>query len=409
MKRSKIFIDGASFTHRSLGCREMSVATLMILTKSMPNAEYSMLATNPLEELEQTRKWGFNLRIVKRKQSFLGILASLLIEYRRADVIVGIYGDGFTGRKHLRNPVMLSKFYLDFILKLFLINLTRKPFIILPSSLGPFERSFDRFFIRILLNRSKAIMVRERISKRNLEEINVKNSLIIEMPDLAFIMPETHSKEIIDYYKINHNQQLIGIGISQLMRSESARYIGLMADLADYLTSLNALVILIPHEIANNKINDPILYSKKNIKGDDIDAVKSVYDVVSNKQNVIPIMEKFEGDVIKGLIGECDLFIGARTHSIIAALSMGVPTIGIAYSHKTPGVLQMMDLAEYVCDFRTVTIEELNEKIQKISKKFSGKKDLLAKAKIQKEKVWLIGNFVRQFAEIENEYSNDKA
>jgi colanic acid/amylovoran biosynthesis protein len=41
---------------------------------------------------------------------------------------------------------------------------------------------------------------------------------------------------------------------------------------------------------------------------------------------------------LKYVIGHCRLFIGARTHATIAALSGGVPTVSIAYSVKARGI-----------------------------------------------------------------------
>ena len=42
---------------------------------------------------------------------------------------------------------------------------------------------------------------------------------------------------------------------------------------------------------------------------------------------------------LKGLIGRCGVFIGARTHATIAATSMRVPSLSLAYSIKAPGIM----------------------------------------------------------------------
>jgi polysaccharide pyruvyl transferase WcaK-like protein len=41
---------------------------------------------------------------------------------------------------------------------------------------------------------------------------------------------------------------------------------------------------------------------------------------------------------LKWVIGKATVFAGARTHSTIAALSMGVPTLSLAYSVKAWGL-----------------------------------------------------------------------
>ena len=41
---------------------------------------------------------------------------------------------------------------------------------------------------------------------------------------------------------------------------------------------------------------------------------------------------------LKGYIARCRFFIGARTHSTIAAYSSGVPTLVLGYSVKSKGI-----------------------------------------------------------------------
>ena len=50
--------------------------------------------------------------------------------------------------------------------------------------------------------------------------------------------------------------------------------------------------------------------------------------------------ETLNAKQIKGHIGSCDAFIGARTHSTIAAYSTCVPTVVIGYSIKSRGIAQ---------------------------------------------------------------------
>ena len=42
--------------------------------------------------------------------------------------------------------------------------------------------------------------------------------------------------------------------------------------------------------------------------------------------------------LLKGYISKCSFFVGARTHSTIAAYSTGVPTLVIGYSVKSRGI-----------------------------------------------------------------------
>ena len=171
-----------------------------------------------------------------------------------------------------------------------------------------------------------------------------------------------------------------------------------MAKISDHISKkFNATILLIPHEIPLENIDDPLSHSNK-IRGDDITAVKDVYSKVKEKKRIIPIVGNYQCDTIKGIIGKCELFIGARTHSIIAAISLGTPTIGIRMSQKTPGILRMFGLENYVCDFRKISFEELQLKIEELfSRKNQVKSDLTSQLDTIEEKMLEIGKYLQAY------------
>lgn len=82
-------------------------------------------------------------------------------------------------------------------------------------------------------------------------------------------------------------------------------------------------VALIPHVVwANN---------------DDRRTLRSLYDEFAGTKRVIMI-EDAPCEELKGYISQCSFFVGARTHSTIAAYSSGVPTLVIGYSVKSRGI-----------------------------------------------------------------------
>jgi polysaccharide pyruvyl transferase WcaK-like protein len=66
---------------------------------------------------------------------------------------------------------------------------------------------------------------------------------------------------------------------------------------------------------------------------------------------------------MKYLIGQCDFFIGSRMHACIAALSQGVPAVGLAYSRKFLGVLRSIGVENLAVDLRECDIEKISELI----------------------------------------------
>ncbi|MCU0489855.1 MAG: polysaccharide pyruvyl transferase family protein, partial [Anaerolineales bacterium] len=63
---------------------------------------------------------------------------------------------------------------------------------------------------------------------------------------------------------------------------------------------------------------------------------------------------------LKGLISRCQIFTGSRMHSAVAACSSLVPTIGLAYSVKTHGVLgEVIKSRPVVFDVATIDSAQL--------------------------------------------------
>lgn len=87
-------------------------------------------------------------------------------------------------------------------------------------------------------------------------------------------------------------------------------------------------------------------------------------------------------------------------HANIGAISMHVPTIAIGCSHKTSGIMNMVGLSEYVCDFRTITFDELVSKVDKIWREREKIiKEMAPKIEHLEESVWLNGKIVRNLAD----------
>ncbi len=71
------------------------------------------------------------------------------------------------------------------------------------------------------------------------------------------------------------------------------------------------------------------------------------------------VEDEYSPAQLKGIIGQCDFFAGSRLHACIAALSQGIPTVGIAYSDKFAGVFAAVGATDAVVDARAGTAEEM--------------------------------------------------
>ncbi len=63
---------------------------------------------------------------------------------------------------------------------------------------------------------------------------------------------------------------------------------------------------------------------------------------------------------LKWFIGQCRLFVGARTHSTIASLGSAVPTLSLSYSMKARGLNQdLLGTQDYCISSDELSVERI--------------------------------------------------
>lgn len=165
------------------------------------------------------------------------------------------------------------------------------------------------------------IIARETLTYEALKGIGANVKLY---PDPAFQLDKIE-KKLPKNFKENNT---VGINISPMvMNKENVLGITIenYTELIKYIlenTDMN--VALIPH----------VIWEDNN---DDRKPSKFLYDKFKDTNRVV-LIEDDNCEVLKGYISRCRFFIGARTHSTIAAYSTCIPTLVIGYSVKAKGI-----------------------------------------------------------------------
>lgn len=196
------------------------------------------------------------------------------------------------------------------------------------------------------LNKYKYIFAREKITYDNLIESGFTKDKIIKVCDPAFFLK---TKEIpLPEGFIEGNT--VGINLSEMVVHENnpATYQNVVELINWILEETDMSVCLIPHvyNIERNCNDYPIL--------------KKLYADINNPR-VSLIDKEYDCEQLKYIIGKCRFFIGARTHSTIAAYSSEVPTLVIGYSVKSKGIATDL-FGEY--DGYVIPWTEINRKGQ---------------------------------------------
>ena len=172
------------------------------------------------------------------------------------------------------------------------------------------------------MKRYNSIIARESITWQALVEAGLKDRTYL-IPDPAFLLDMV--KKPVPEAFIEGN--MVGLNISPMV-VEKETITGIT--MKNYRVLINHIlettdmnVALIPHVIWKNN--------------DDRTVLKSLYKDFSQTGRVV-LIEDCSCEELKGYIARCRFFIGARTHSTIAAYSSLVPTLVVGYSVKARGI-----------------------------------------------------------------------
>lgn len=164
------------------------------------------------------------------------------------------------------------------------------------------------------------IVARESITYEALKKIN-KNTYLY--PDPAFLL-ETRKVNLPNKFELNNT---IGINISPMIISNEKNH---------GITKRN-YIKLIEYLLKNTKYKIALIPHVVWKKNDDRKSIKELFEYFKNDDRII-IFEDNSSEELKYIISKCKLFIGARTHSTIAAYSTCVPTLVVGYSVKARGI-----------------------------------------------------------------------
>lgn len=409
---NKILLIGASCS-KNRGSAAMLFSATKTLRQFIPESNFTVLS--PFPELDLKNCGAYNVRVIGSSEGTLKsifrlfrsitwnifkllglnlhrlINEKILQEYANSDIIIDLSGDTFSDDYG-------SMASIGSCFKILLCKFLNKPIVIYAQSIGPFNTKLTKSLSKFCLNRVDLLIVRDEITKNYLQEIGITNKIHFTA-DSAFLLeapPYEKIQEILLKENIDINDRpIIGISASQhiydlelkksKLNSENP-YILLMVKIVDYLVEkLNAQIVFVPHVTNDDR---PV---------DDRFVAKKIYEIAKNKNKIRLINNEYYPEELKGVIGQCDLFIGARMHANIAATSMCVPTLAIAYSHKSYGIMRMLEIEKYVLDFRTMTFDEMTARIDDLwVNREKIKVELASNVKVLKEHALHNGELVKE-------------
>jgi polysaccharide pyruvyl transferase WcaK-like protein len=263
------------------------------------------------------------------------------IEYFRAiddaDVVVDLCGIAFVDRRGLP----LLAYNVACCLPAIVLG---RPVAKMSQALGPFETFVNRHVARFVLARCGVVVARGAASFRHLQALGLARARML--PDVTFAM------DVTDQDRQAARALLSGIGVrrapvivspSEVVNRLCAREgIDFEGQLAGFLTRLAAAghqIVLLPHSLARG-----------GSKNNDITLSRRVHE--RTREVGVLLVEAQGPALLRAIIGEAEIFVGCRFHSVVGAFATGVPALIVGWSHKYAEMAEAFEADRFAMDWR---------------------------------------------------------
>lgn len=195
------------------------------------------------------------------------------------------------------------------------------------------------------LLRYSYIVAREQYTVDNLLDAGIPKDNILKCCDPAFLL----DMEQVNLPKGFAEGNTIGLNISPMV----------IHDCNESDMGYQNVKFLVDYLLANTDFNIcfiPHVYNFANKSGD-IALINEFIQKYPQNGRIFTVDSDYNCEQLKYIISKCRFFIGARTHSTIAAYSTSVPTLVIGYSVKSKGIANDLfgkDIG-YVLPYDTMT------------------------------------------------------
>jgi colanic acid/amylovoran biosynthesis protein len=280
---------------------------------------------------------------------------NIAYEYLESNLFVAVGGGYLRARKGFSENINILLLLNPIIIGILL----RKPIILHTQSIGPFATKFQEWIIKVVLNKTQLILVREDYTLATLKKIGVNANLVIRTIDAGFLF--TSDKEIqlsdfIENAEILKSKTLVGITVRKWLDKEGQdnfeKEVALFIDMITKGRDVN--VLLIP-QVTSTVHND-----------DDRDVANRIFTLVANKQCVMNCTISYNHYELKKLYDCLDFIVGTRFHSVIFSLTSYVPALAIEYEYKTGGIMKDLGLSKWVIPIEQVAADNLYEKFMQL-------------------------------------------
>ncbi|MHB1418807.1 MAG: polysaccharide pyruvyl transferase CsaB [Bacillota bacterium] len=338
MKR--IVISGF-YGGRNTGDEAILAAMLDALRQAIPGVDITVLSLKP----EETAR-NFNVRSIYR--GWRRQLREKIRLIKKADLLIS-GGGGLLQDTYPTGIISGPLPYYLLVAALAKILGTKVMFY--AQGVGPINTGYGRWLTRLIANRVNFITVRDELSLTVLREVGVTRppARLTADPVLAFRpAPRERIGEILRIEGISAEKPLLGISVRPWFDHQD--YKRGVAGAADYMIEkFGCQVVFIPMEHLH-----------------DYHLAQEVQEMMEYGHQALVVGHDYLPEEYMGLIGEMDMVLGMRLHSLIFAANMGVPMVGLVYDPKVQAFIERLGLGRCSCMVEEAGKERLAHLLEEI-------------------------------------------
>jgi colanic acid/amylovoran biosynthesis protein len=336
----RVILTG-TYNSRNKGDAAMQIAMSSALTEHFGEAAQIEICS-PFPDIDQPFYAPLPVEFDDRRRLIrgsLGVLAGPLHRrFAEADLVIDLSGDMLT--EDYGPHVAWSHF-----LPLLRARAAKTPYFVCAQSIGPFKHTLP--IARRVLAGAEAVTVRDAISLEYLREIGIPAEKLRQTADMAFLLPAAArdaSMALIRETGLDPARSIVIVSLSRLIarrydaRCGAGAFVEIMArELAAFAETHGVQLLFVAHVTGPGESKDDRIISRE------------VLAKISHPDCALLDLDA-RPETLKGAIACCAAVIGCRMHANIAGLSSTVPVLALAYSHKTPGIMQACGLGDMVLD-----------------------------------------------------------
>jgi polysaccharide pyruvyl transferase WcaK-like protein len=264
---------------------------------------------------------GYRQRFCSAAMGKKARLANGLVSDGDVDIILDASGFAY-GDQHGIRPLRKNADYYSSMKR------RGKRIILLPQAFGPFEKPGMKEQASRLIDAADLIYARDKHSFGYLTNVAPSCPNIRRAPDITIGLAVDSS----DHRSPNGPFRIALVPNMRMMdkneKSISELYIPFMISIIHNLMNQDVEAVLLVHD-----------------SDEDISLAKKINDGLNSP---LQILQESDPVCLKRIISRFDLLIGSRFHALVSALSQGVPSICIGWSHKYENLMMDYGLADNV-------------------------------------------------------------